>query len=83
MTPSSKSLYPAEFSKFLADQNSHQIVPVFPIDQSQFPSGLPTLWHGKRQPAEPIPPRTIKQWLMPWTRPALTSAQLLERKLQD
>lgn len=83
MTPRHKSLYPAEFSKFLADQNTHQIVPVFPIDQSQFPGEPIAIINYVRAPVHPIPPRTIKQWLMPWTRPALTSALIRERKLQD
>jgi len=47
------------------------------------PSGQAKLWHGKRQPADPVPPRTLKQWLMPWTRPPLTPEQIWERKLLD
>ncbi len=84
MTHNHKSLYPVELTRFLADQNKCQIDPVsLPIDESLFPRGQAKLWHEKRQPAAPVPPWTLKQMLMPWTRPALTPAQRFERKLQD
>lgn len=84
MTPDDKNLYPAELSRFLGEQNKDLINPVsLPIDESLFPRGQAQLWHAKRKPAEPIPPHTLKQWLMPWTRPPLTTAQVRERKLLD
>lgn len=84
MTPDHKSLYPAELSRFLPAQNTDQFSPVsLPIDELLFPRGQAKLWHEKRQSADPVPPWTWKQVLMPWTRPPLTPEQRIERKLQD
>ncbi len=84
MISSHNSLYPVELSRFLADQNKWLIDPVsLSIDESLFPHEPIWITHAKRLPADPVPPWTLKQVLMPWTRSPLTPAQRVERKLQD
>lgn len=45
-----------------------------PVDKDGAPIH-PPLWHPKWVPPLPRPPRTWKQWLMPWTYPKLTAEQ--------
>ena len=53
-----------------------------PVDKDGVPIH-PQLWHPKWVPPLPRPPRTWKQWLMPWTYPKLTAEQKWARKQFD
>ena len=73
MTPSqhlmrSYPLYPEELSAFFRSQ-----APKFEMHEAclwvglRLAGGYAQTWHGKRPPAEPIPLRTVQQWLLPLT----------------
>lgn len=45
--------------------------------------GHAIIWHAKRVPPPARPPLTLRQRLLPWTRPKLTAEEKRERKLLD